>query len=299
MNRVSIIIPNWNGKSLLEKNLPGVIATAKDAEIIVVDDGSTDGSVGYLKAKFPNVTVVEKKRHEGFASTVNAGIAAAIGDIVVLLNTDVEPEENFLQPLVSHFAGDKVFAVGCMDKSKEGESVVLRGRGLAKWQRGFFIHERGEVDKSDTAWISGGSGAFRKSMWQELGGMDPLFNPFYWEDIDISYRARKAGYTLVFEPKSIVKHLHEEGKIKQSFSKTRVKVIAYRNQFMFIWKNISDISFLLSHAVWTPLRLIQAMLTGDPWMLLGYTGALLRFPNVIASRIHASVHWKKSDAELL
>src|SRR3989344_8187677 len=99
MNRVSIIIPNWNGKSLLEKNLPGVIATAKDAEIIVVDDGSTDGSVGYLKAKFPNVTVVEKKRHEGFASTVNAGIAAAITDIVVLLNTDVEPEENFLPAL--------------------------------------------------------------------------------------------------------------------------------------------------------------------------------------------------------
>ena len=209
------------------------------------------------------------------------------------------PEENFLPPLVSHFANDKVFAVCCMDKSKEGDTIVLRGRGLAKWQRGFFIHERGEVNASDTAWVSGGSGAFRKSMWSGLGGMDPLFNPFYWEDIDLSYRGRKAGYALLFEPKSVVWHFHEEGKIKHSFTKTRVAVVAYRNQFTFIWKNISDVGFLLSHTFWVPIRLLQSLLTGDVWMIAGYVTALVRLPQLFTSRLKVSKHWRRSDRELL
>ncbi len=299
MKNVTVVIPNWNGKSLLEKNLPKVIAAAKDAEILVVDDGSTDDSVAFIKKNYAKVGIIVKRNHEGFSSAVNAGVAAASGDIVVLLNTDVVPEENFLPPLLFHFANDKVFAVGCMDKSKEGDVVVLRGRGLAKWQRGFFVHERGEVHASDTAWVSGGSGVFRKSMWNELGGMDPLFNPFYWEDIDISYRARKAGYTLLFEQKSVVWHFHEEGKIKQSFAKTRVKVIAYRNQFAFIWKNISDVGFLLSHVFWTPIRLLQSLLTGDVWMIVGYVTALIRLPQIFTSRLKASKNWKQSDRELI
>lgn len=299
MKNVSIVIPNWNGKHLLEKNLQKVISAAGGAEIIVADDGSSDGSVQYLLEKFPGVVLVQKKKHEGFASTVNAGVAKVHGEIIVLLNTDVVPEKNFLQPLVSHFADDKVFAVGCMDKSKEGDSFVLRGRGLAKWQRGFFVHERGEVDTSNTVWVSGGSGAFRKSLWQELGGMDPLFNPFYWEDIDLSYRARKAGYRILFEPKSAVWHFHEEGKIKQSFSTISIKIIAYRNQFTFVWKNISDVRFLLSHIFWTPVRLLQALFSCDIGMILGYWAALIRLPQIVISRIKASALWKLSDRDLL
>ena len=296
---VSIIIPNWNGKSLLEKNLPAVLSVSGGAEILVVDDGSTDDSVSLLKNQFPTVHVIAKKKHEGFASSVNKGVEASHGDIVVLLNTDVVPEKDFLQSLLGHFRDEIVFAVGCMDKSKEGDSVVLRGRGLARWQKGFFVHERGEVDASDTAWVSGGSGAFLKSIWNTLGGMDVLYNPFYWEDIDLSFRARKAGYRILFEPTSIVWHFHEEGKIKQSFSNARVAIIAYRNQFTFIWKNISDVGFLLSHAFWTPIRLCQSFIAGDVWMTIGYCAALGRLPKIIASRVRASSCWKLQDRELL
>ena len=300
MPRVSVCVSVLNQPDLLRGTLASIYNQSfKDWECIVVDDGSSDESVVLLKQNFPNVSVVAKAKHEGFASCVNAGVGAAKGEIVVLLNTDVVPEKNFLLPLLKHFNDPKVFAVGCMDKSKEGEAVVLRGRGIAKWQRGFFVHERGEIDASDTAWVSGGSGAFRRTTWQELGGMDPLFNPFYWEDIDISYRARKVGYRLVFESKSVVTHFHEEGKIKQSFSKIHVKIIAYRNQFTFIWKNISDLSFMISHAIWTPLRLLQAILMGDPWMVLGYVAALVRLPQIFISRIKASKHWKRPDRELV
>ncbi len=296
--KVSIIIPNWNGSALLQKYLPKVIATSDGAEIIVVDDASIDDSLAVLQNKFPTVAVIAKEAHEGFASTVNRGVAASDADIVVLLNTDVAPEKGFLKPLISHFTDPSVFAVGCMDKSTEDGKIILRGRGLAGWKKGFFVHSRGEIDAHDTAWVSGGSGAFRKTIWKKLGGMDPIYNPFYWEDIDLSYRARKSGYRLVFEPKSVVQHFHEEGKIKRDYSSGWIKQIAYRNQFIFIWKNLSDIKVVSEHCFWAPIRLLQAVIRGDIAFILGYIRAILLLPAIIHSRIQSSATWKKQDGEL-
>jgi GT2 family glycosyltransferase len=217
---------------------------------------------------------------------------------VILINTDVEPEKGFLTPLLSHFHNPTMFAVGCLEKSPEASGVVLRGRGLAMWTKGFFVHSKGEVNGKTTAWVSGGSGAFRRSMWNTLGGMDVLYNPFYWEDIDLSYRARKAGWNIIFEPKSIVNHYHEEGKIKREYTPTDVKRIVYRNQFIFIWKNVSDARILLAHSIWTPVRLIQTILSGEMLMLEGYLAAIWRIPAILHKRLLQSRLWKKRDREL-
>lgn len=295
---VSIVIPNWNGVYLMEKHLQKVIDNAPGAQIVVSDDMSTDGSVEYLRENFPKVVVVERAKREGFAANVNAGVAKATGDIVILLNTDVEPEKGFLKPLLTHFDTPTVFAVGCLEKSPEATGVVLRGRGFARWTKGFFVHSKGEVDGTTTAWVSGGSGAFRRSMWNELGGMDVLYNPFYWEDIDLSYRARKAGWDIVFEPASIVNHYHEEGKIKREFTPTDVKRIVYRNQFIFIWKNVSDIQILLAHSIWTPIRLLQTVMSGEYLMVQGYMAALARLPSILNKRMVQSSMWKRNDSDL-
>ncbi len=285
VKQVSVIIPNWNGVKLLRKNLPSVLVSTKGVrEVIVVDDASDDTSVSMLRKEFPTVRVVKRQINEGFSSTVNSGVSKAQGDIVVLLNTDIQPEPNFLPSLLSHFENQQVFAVGCMDKSIEDGNVVLRGRGEAAWRKGFYVHWRGEIDKSDTSWVSCGSGAFRISVWQELGGLDPLYNPFYWEDIDISYRAQKAGYRLIFESKSIVDHLHEEGKILKQYSGNKIRTIAYRNQFIFIWKNLSGFSYWLEHIFWTIIRLFQALTKGDYPMLFGYLRAVFLFPKIIKNR---------------
>lgn len=296
--KVSIVIPNWNGADLMRRHLPKVLSAAPKTEIIVSDDQSTDGSVDYIHKNFPGIIVVEGQRHNGFASTVNAGVARAHGDIVVLLNTDVEPRVGFLESLTPHFSDPDVFAVGCLDKSVERGSEVQRGRGVGRWIKGFFIHSRGEVNKPDTAWVAGGSGAFRKSMWNKLGGMDTLFNPFYWEDVDLSYRARKAGWKTLFAPSAVVFHYHEEGKIKREFTPARIKTIAYRNQFIFIWKNATDMQVLLAHALWTPIRLLRALFTGDVSMMEGYILALLKLPRVILHRRAAIRLFKKQDSEL-
>jgi len=297
--RVSIVIPNWNGVYLMEKHLRNVQRDCPGAEIIVSDDMSTDGSVGYLKKNFPKIIVIERRKHEGFAANVNAGVAHATGDIVILLNTDVEPERNFLGPLVSHFVDPDVFAVGCLEKSEEAGKTIVRGRGIARWEKGYYIHSRGEVDRVNTAWVSGGSGAFRRSMWNQLGGMDTLYNPFYWEDIDLSYRARKAGWKTLFESKSVVRHYHEEGKIKREFTPADVKRIAYRNQFIFIWKNVTDMNILLAHAFWTPFRLLQALLQGDGLMLEGYLSALPAYPVILRHRNIQRKFSKLSDSHLM
>ena len=296
---VSIVIPNWNGVGLMKKHLSRVIAFSEGAEIIVADDASSDESVEMLRNKFPSIRVVANKKRQGFSGNVNSGVARAVGDIVILLNTDVEPEKGFLKPLIKHFQDPKVFAVGCLEKSYDRGGIVLRGRGQAKWRRGFLIHWRGEVDQPDTAWVSGGSGAFRRQLWNKLGGMDTLYNPFYWEDIDLSYRALKAGYKLVFENKSVISHFHEEGKIKSEFTPEDVKRIAYRNQFAFIWKNLSDPIYILLHCIWAPLKILKAALFGDFLMFQGYIFAITRLPKVLSSRVRASALWRVSDRNIL
>lgn len=312
--KASIIIPNYNGELLLRQNLPKILAAAEwyqkkyggEVEVIVIDDGSTDESIKEVQSlKFKaqsdslKLKVIENKKNLGFASTVNIGVGVAKGEAVVLLNTDVAPEIDFLEPLISHFSDPQVFAVGCLDKSVERDGVVLRGRGVGRWEKGFLVHARGEVDRTDTFWVAGGSGAFYKSLWEKLGGFDELYNPFYWEDIDLSYRAKKAGYKVLFEPKSVVIHKHEEGIIKQKYSPFQIKTIAYRNQFFFVWKNITDWDKKISHLLWLPYHLLKAILRGDAAFFLGFLEALFKLPVIIKSRFKVKNLFIKNDRQIL
>jgi GT2 family glycosyltransferase len=243
--------------------------------------------------------ICQVRKNLGFASTVNTGVRKAKGDIVVLLNTDVVPERGFLKPLLAHFKDKKVFAVGCMDKSIENGKIVKRGRGVAWWDRGFLVHRRGEVDKTDTFWVSGGSGAFRKSIWNKLGGMDELFNPFYWEDIDLSYRAQKAGYKILFEPKSVVVHEHYKGAIKSRFSPFQTRTIAYRNQFYFVWKNITEKKLIISHILWMPYYFVKFLSRLDLAFFVGLFKAVLNLDSVINSRRKDSTLSCCNDSEII
>lgn len=312
--KISIVIPDYNNGDLIAKNLPLFIpllqSFAKEnktsLQIIINDDGSTDGSWERLQKvterKYDHITftLLSNGRNIGFSTTVNRGVAKATGDIVVLINADVVPDKGFLEPLLAHFSGPDMFAVGCMDKSIERDgSMVLRGRGVGKWVRGFLLHARGEPDQTTTLWVSGGSGAFRKSIWDKLGGLNEMMNRFYWEDIDLSYRAQKAGYKVLFEPKSTVVHEHEEGSIKKTVKPMSVRITSYRNQFYFVWINISDFSFILSHLLWLPLQLGSATIHGDTAFLRGFLLALLHLPQVLLRRHKVQSLTKVSDHAIL
>ena len=301
--KISIVIPNFNGRQLLEKHLPVVIKAAcgvsqAGCQIIVVDDASTDDSVAFLKKNFPEVLVIEKKKNEGFSSTVNLGVKKATGEIVVLLNTDVKPEIDFLSPLVSHFSDPKVFAVGMMDKSVEKGKIVLRGRGVGSFERGFLIHKRGNIRGKYTLWASGGSSAFKRKIWLKLGGLDRMYDPFYGEDLDLGYRAWKAGYEILFEPKSKVFHFHEKGVIKKRFSECYQKTIAFRNQILFVLKNITDPKMLISFFLFFPYHLLKTALRFEFSFWLGSLMVIKKIPQVIKSRREAERLFVLTDKEV-
>lgn len=304
---IDVIIPNYNGLSLLKENLPKVIEEVEkyNGSIIIVDDASDKNEFESL-SDFINsldnkkIRLLRNERNLGFSSTVNRGVAESNADFVVFLNTDVVPESNFLEAALKDLqSNDNLFGVGFMDKSIEDRETVLRGRGIAFWKKGFLAHKRGEVNGTDTFWISGGSSILRRDLFDKLGGFDNLYNPFYWEDIDLSYRAQKSGYAIKFEPKSIVVHKHSEGSIKKYFSGSQVKIIAYRNQFIFVWKNITDLSLMMSHLLWLPYHLLTSILRFDMSFLSGFLLALVRLPAIIMKRSEQKKFYKVRDLDLL
>ena len=281
--KVSIIIPNWNGKNLLEKNLPTVLATGAD-DVIVSDDGSTDESVEFLKKNFPQVKILAHKRL-GFAGNCNRGVGVAKGEIVVLLNTDVIPEKDFLKPLKEDFQDPKVFAVSFNEPNLSWAKI--------KWVNGFVEHEPGpKIDKIHlSAWASGGSAAFRKTIWEKLGGFDEIYKPFYWEDLDLSYRAWKRGYEILWDPRAVVHHQHEET-IKR-FPQNYIRLISERNQLLFIWKNINNPKMMFEHKVWLGKRLLTT-----PGYWRPFLAALAKKPYILPRRFKECREKKVSDKEI-
>ena len=276
MNNLSIIIPNWNGERQLKKNLPllfNVLAKFNgESEIIIIDDQSEDGSREYLKelkkernlaafggrnlsrqgrdeirisrSKFSNFKVIFNNENLGFGGSVNKGIGAARYDLVFLLNTDVEVKTGCFEHLLPHFEKKDVFAVGA-----NADWLVGRGQFI----NGYLdISSPKKIKKTcqeaqPSFWVSGGHSAFRKSLWEKLGELDPLYAPFYFEETDLCYRAWKRGWRVLLEPKALVLHKHEESVIRQNFSPRYISSIAQRNQLIFIWKNITDKNMFAEH----------------------------------------------------
>jgi len=309
--KIDVIIPNYNGSNLIKKNLSDVIKSFGDfkkVSIIVVDDGSQPEDVVKLRntidlvnmsSKVP-VTLIPREKNGGFSSAVNTGVANSKADLVLLLNSDAVPYEGFLPPILKRFENDPMlFGVGCMDISIEGKEKVERGRGVAYWKKGILRHRKGDVDNDDTFWISGGSSMVRRELYKKFNGMDEIYNPFYWEDIDLSYRVQKAGYKIVFEKQSKVEHRHDEGAIKKHFRSDRVNAIVYRNQFIFHWKNITDGSLIISHFFWMPFHLLNAIIHLDKPFIKGFFNALNIMSQILARRKLQKKYYIKTDKELI
>jgi len=261
-NSYSILIPSYNGLELLKKHLPDVIEHSTDlTRVIVVDNGSTDGTCEYLASKFPDIILcIRNKENLFFPIAVNQGFREAKTDLVVLINNDVHPQKGYLAPTLRHFDDESVFAVTFNETTSSWPLISWRGK---------LQYIKGEAKDLPrySAWASGGSAVFRKSIWDELGGLDEAYSPGYWEDIDIGWRAWKAGYRIIWEPEAKVVHQHES-----SFSlinRDYLNLIKQRNELIFNWKNITDPAmrrehfiYLFRHALFHPgyLKVIFSVL---------------------------------------
>jgi GT2 family glycosyltransferase len=286
--KISIIIPNLNGEELLRKNLPYILKAKENTEnqiyeVVVVDDGSKDKSVDLLKNSFPWVKIIKHKINRGFSATVNMGVRMAKGDLVVLLNNDILPEEDFLVSTIGHFTDSKLFGVSLHEKDYSWAKAAFRN--------GYLAHEPGKEteDAHISFWVSGGSGVFRRSQWIALGGMDEkLFTPFYWEDIDLCYRAAKRGLMLLWEPKAMVTHKHEStiGTLKKSY----VQKIQERNELFFLWKNITSQNMIRKHVGGLFLRLLK-----HPGYIRIVVMALFKLKTILGKRRQERKESKVSD----
>jgi len=304
----SIVILNWNGRDLLAEGLPTVLeavrADGRPHEIIVVDNGSTDGSLEYLAGNFPQVRTVSLPGNLGFAAGNNAGVRAARNDIVVLLNNDMLVDRAFLRPLLDGFRPD-TFALSSQifhqDAAARREET---GKTSAFFRRGLIEYGHADVDRSGLArpyypafWAGGGSSAFHRERFLALGGFQEVFSPAYVEDTDLSYRSWKAGWQVRFAPGSIVHHKHRATSAR-AFTPPQLRNLVQRNQLIFLWKNLDSPRLLLSHILWLPwnwYRLARDHGTGIWWSFLEAVG---RLPSAFGQRAAARLRPARSDHEI-
>ena len=306
---VSIVIPTWEGKELLERFLPSVLKAAKACgrpwEAIVCDDHSSDSTVDLLRTRFPEVRVLRTSVRRGFAGASNAGFKESKHEVVVLLNNDTDVNEDFLEPLFDHFENKDVFAVLC--KSYDWDGKLFRDGGkIGEFKRGFFrVHRNYDVDVRKTttsepylSFMAGGAfSAFSREKLEALGGFDETFVPFNWEDADLSYRAWKRGWEIHYEPSSIVRHRPNTtvGKFRKSY----VKVISRRNRLLFVWKNLSDRDKLFQHSFFLLLQSMLAFLRLDFLHFASLSMAFAKLPKVSRARGEEKQKMRRSDREVL
>jgi GT2 family glycosyltransferase len=303
----TVVIPNWNGRDLLAKYLPhleAALAGNNANEILVVDNGSTDGSVDFLREHFPRVKTLALDRNLGFGGGSNAGFHAAANDIVVLLNSDMRVEADFLAPLLAGFADEKVFAVSCQIFFTDPKRVREETGLTQGWWEDGSLRVRHRIDNgiSDLYpcfYGGGGSCAFDRKKFLELGGFDPLLAPFYLEDTDLGYMAWKRGWKVLYQPKSVVYHEHR-GTIGKRFTEEQIQAVLKKNFILFCWKNIHACDRLVAHLFFTYAGALLSMVFGDEpgrANLAGLWRAFRSLPRALRSRWRARSLAVIDDAE--
>ena len=293
---ISIVIPQYKGKEKLYANLKKNMPFFAGCEVIVVNDYPDVPLTKEMHALFPTVKVIENPHNLGFAGAVAAGIKQTSAPYVFLLNNDVILGDNTFTHVLKEFDKDtNLFAVSFKQVEKDGGHV---GRNTIFWHKGFFQHRKGDPGTHGiNGWAEGGSMVFDKKKYESIHGFDTLFSPFYWEDIDLSYRAWKAGYTIRFDTSVVVEH-HHESTIATYFQQSRIKTIAYRNQFITIWKNISDPLYLLEHCFFVIKNSIIYPMKGHSEFVSGLWMAIQLLPHIMKKRVRQQKIWKRTDREI-
>jgi len=249
--KVAIVILNWNGKQLLKQFLPSIISFSKDeADIYVADNASTDDSVNFVRAYFPDVKIIQNKENGGFAKGYNDALQHVDADIYALVNSDIEVTENWLQPIIHQFKKEmntvaiQPKILDFKDKSKF-EYAGAAGGFIDKYG---FPYCRGRIfdtieedhnqfnDITDIFWASGACFFIRSEVYHKLNGFDESYFA-HQEEIDLCWRIQNAGYSIQYVGASTVYHVGGATLDKANPKKT---FLNFRNSLYSIVKNIPE-----------------------------------------------------------
>lgn len=293
-----MVIPNYNGRDLLRKVLPTVLGQGRMvAEVIVVDDASVDSSACMVRQEFPSVRVLTRKSNGGFGVAANDGIIASQTDFVVMLNSDVEVTQGFLQPILPIFDDPTVFAA-CPKILTTSMGGIDDGAKTGRWHHGmFYTGQENHVARiKPVLFTSGCASVYRRTMLDELDGFDEAYAPYYWEDVDLGYRAWKRGWKSLYQPGSTVLHNHSSTISK--LNRSMVDRIKTRNGLFFVWRNIEDQRLWNRHCFWLPLVLARRVARADKAYLKGYIEATARKSEALSAKEFDSSNRVLSDREI-
>ena len=305
--QATLIIVNYNGRDLLAKSVPAALEAARQAgghPVLVADDASSDGSVEMARAGYPEAEVLALPRG-GFGKTSNAAVAAARTEAAVLLNSDAVVSPDFLPPLLEHLRAPDVFAVGCKFVNPDGSLTdTLGNRTSGEWRHG-LLHLHHETDPARLTqtcpqlYANGAALAFRRDKWEELGGFDHLYRPFYWEDVDLGYRAWGRGWRVLYEPGSTVVH-EQGGTIARVHRTARVELMSAKNALLFSWKNLLEASLFrgvcAAQARWGA---DDVLIGGLPPRTRALSAALRQLPEAARRRAEEQRARVCADSEIL
>jgi len=249
--KTAVVILNWNTRDYLRKFLPGLIASTEglDAEVIVADNASTDGSPEMLAAEFPDVRRISLDRNYGFTGGYNRALAQVEAEYFVLINSDIEVPQGWLKPLTDWMdthphcgaCGPKLLSYDHRERFEYAGAAgglldrygypFCRGRILQKVEK-----DEGQYDTpEDVFWVSGACLLVRSKLWKKLGGLDDRFFA-HMEEIDLCWRMQLSGYTVTVVPESYVYHIGGGTLPNESPFKLRLN---FRNNLLLLENNLA------------------------------------------------------------
>ncbi|WP_374172781.1 glycosyltransferase [Flavobacterium tructae] len=248
MDKIAVVILNWNGVKLLEQFLPSVIRFSEGAQIYVADNASTDHSIDFVKNNFPSIKIVQNNGNHGFAKGYNDALQHIDAEIYALVNSDIEVTENWLTPILETFENEKLTAIiqpKILDyKNKEYfEYAGAAGGFIDKYGFPFcrgrifdtIEKDNGQYDDNcELFWASGACFFIRSEVYHELGGFDETFFA-HQEEIDLCWRAANEGHVIKYVSGSTVYHVGgatlQQGNPRKTF-------LNFRNSLLMLVKNL-------------------------------------------------------------
>ena len=294
MKRVSVIILNWNGAEMLRKFLPSVVKHSPEAAVIVADNGSTDDSVDILQREFPMVEVMAFDRNYGFAEGYNKALAQVETPYTLLLNSDVEVVEGWLEPLLS-FMDAHPDAAACQPKLRNYNHREMfeyagacggfldslgypycRGRVMSVVEK-----DEGQYDGDPVPvfWATGAALLVRTRVYNNVGGLDSRFFA-HQEEIDFCWRLRSRGYGVWCVPQSVVYHL---GGATLDKSNPRKTFLNFRNNLLMLYKNLPAerrVSVMAARYFLDYLAALQMLLSGKRKEALAVVRARFEYSHI-------------------
>ena len=286
--KVSVIVLAWNGVKYLEPCLQALLAQDYSPfEILVVDNASTDGSVAVIEKFLPRVRLLRNAFNLGYSAGNNVGIDQVDGDIVVLLNQDTVVQPGWLRAIADTFADSSIGIVGCKSLYMDGRGFQHAG-GIVRPGDAFTTHvgwgevDHGQYDQlTEPDYVTGAAFAIHRRVLNLIGKLDEEFYPGFYEETDYCYRARRAGFRVVYQPRAVLYH-HETTTLPEG-GLERARALQ-RNRVRFILRHWNKTAFDLFADAEQKAIDSGASLDDDMARAHAYWDNLLAVPLIAAQR---------------